>query len=52
MKKMYKVKALWDNEAKVWVAEGVDVPGLCTEASTMEKLVKKLEIMVVTHFEN
>jgi predicted RNase H-like HicB family nuclease len=46
MAKVYNIKALWDAEAKVWVAEGVDVPGLCTEAATMEQLVKKLEVMV------
>jgi predicted RNase H-like HicB family nuclease len=46
MAKVYKIKASWDAEAKVWVAEGVDVPGLCTEAETMEQLVKKLEVMV------
>ncbi len=40
MGKVYKIEALWDGEAKVWVAEGVDVPGLCTEAATMEQLVK------------
>ena len=46
MGKVYKVKAFWDGEAKVWVAESVDVPGLCTEAATMELLVKKLEAIM------
>ena len=46
MKQIYTVEALWDENAKVWVAEGVNVPGLVTEAPTMEKLMKKLEIMV------
>jgi hypothetical protein len=46
MGKVYKVKAFWDDEAEVWVAEGVDVPGLTTEAATIEQLVKKLEVMV------
>jgi predicted RNase H-like HicB family nuclease len=46
MAKIYKVAAFWDDEAKVWVAEGVNVPGLCTEASTMKKLLKKLTVMV------
>jgi hypothetical protein len=46
MKKVYTVEALWDEEAKVWVALGVDVPGLSTEAPTMEKLVRKLDVMV------
>jgi len=46
MGEVYKVKAFWDGEAKVWVAESVEVPGLCTEAATIEQLVKKLEVMV------
>jgi hypothetical protein len=43
---VHRVKAFWDAEAKVWVAEGVDVPGLTTEAATIEQLVTKLEVMV------
>ena len=46
MKKIYTVKATWDDEAKVWVAEGVNIRGLCTEAPTMEKLMKKLDVVV------
>ena len=33
-------------EAKVWVATSDDVPGLVTEAETMEILSSKLEIMI------
>jgi predicted RNase H-like HicB family nuclease len=36
------VKATWDPEAAVWVAESQDVPGLITEAETIEALQKKL----------
>jgi predicted RNase H-like HicB family nuclease len=32
----YVVTAIWDDEAKVWVAESDDVPGLVTEAPTLE----------------
>jgi len=46
MSKTYTVNAFWDGEAKVWCAEGVDVPGLCTEASSIEALMEKLEVMV------
>jgi hypothetical protein len=46
MGNVYRVKAFWDGEANVWVAEGVDVPGLCTEAATIEQLMTKLEVMV------
>lgn len=41
-----KVRALWDGEAGVWVAESQDVPGLATEASTLEELLAKLAVMV------
>jgi predicted RNase H-like HicB family nuclease len=36
------VKATWDAEASVWVAESEDVPGLITEADTLEALQAKL----------
>ncbi len=40
------VRALWDQEVGVWVAISDDVPGLATEADTMEQLVAKLRVMV------
>ena len=40
------IKAIWDKEAQVWVAVSRDVPGLATEADTLEQLVKKLQVMV------
>ena len=42
----FKVTAFWDPEASVWVAESEDVPGLVTEADTVEQLVAKLRVMV------
>jgi predicted RNase H-like HicB family nuclease len=42
----YHVKADWDPEAGVWVASSDDVPGLATEAETIEALTAKLRIMV------
>jgi hypothetical protein len=41
-----KIRAEWDDEAKVWVAEGVNLPGLVTEADTVEHLLSKLRVMV------
>lgn len=35
---IYKIDALWDAEAAVWVATSEDVPGLVTEANTIESL--------------
>ena len=40
------VRAFWDREAAVWVAESEDVPGLATEAETLEDLMAKLTVMV------
>lgn len=42
MKKKIFVRAEWDQEAKVWVATSDHVPGLVTEAETLELLSTKL----------
>ena len=39
------INALWDDEAKVWVATSDDVP-LATEAPTFDALSHKLQVMV------
>ena len=44
--KEVNVRAFWDDEASVWVAESDDVPGLVTEAETMESLQEKLRELV------
>jgi predicted RNase H-like HicB family nuclease len=46
MLKVYFIRAEWDDEASVWVATSDDVPGLATEADTIEALSAKLEILV------
>jgi predicted RNase H-like HicB family nuclease len=43
---VYQVQADWDPEADVWVATSDDVPGLATEASTIEILTEKLRTIV------
>lgn len=40
------IRAEWDPEAGVWVAASDHVPGLATEAVTLEALSTKLETMV------
>ena len=40
------IRAEWDEEARVWVATSDDVPGLATEAATMEALIEKLRVMI------
>ena len=41
-----EVHAFWDDEARVWVAESDDVPGLVTEAETMDHLIERLQIII------
>jgi predicted RNase H-like HicB family nuclease len=40
------VKAIWDSEAKVWVATSEDILGLATEADTIEALVARLNLII------
>jgi predicted RNase H-like HicB family nuclease len=35
---VYRVRAHWDEDAKVWWAESDEVPGLASEALTLEQL--------------
>jgi predicted RNase H-like HicB family nuclease len=46
LSKDIEVEAFWDEEARVWVASSNDVPGLITEADTMEQLMQKLKIII------
>ena len=46
MNKSLFIRAEWDDEAAVWVATSDDVPGLVTEAATIEALMEKLRVMV------
>ncbi len=40
------IRADWDDEALVWFVADSEVPGLATEADTLEALVEKLKVMV------
>ncbi len=42
----FKVVATWDPEASVWYVSDTDVPGLSTEADTIEHLNQKLMVMI------
>lgn len=41
------VRAIWDDEAKVWTAESTDLPGLVTEAASLDELDQKLPGLVL-----
>lgn len=44
--KNYTVEATWDDAARVWVATSDDIPGLATEAETVEALTAKLKVII------
>jgi len=46
VKRPLVVTAVWDDEAKVWVATSDEVPGLATEADSLEALIEKLKSMI------
>ena len=43
---VYEIRAQWDGEAGVWVAESDDVPGLVAEADSPRVLVQKLKTLI------
>jgi predicted RNase H-like HicB family nuclease len=43
---VYEIRAQWDSEAGVWVAESEDVPGLVAEADSPNFLVQKLRTLI------
>jgi predicted RNase H-like HicB family nuclease len=45
-RRTYTIEAHWDSEVRVWVAESSDVPGLATEAPSLDRLIKKLRVMI------
>ena len=36
------VKLVWDNEAKVWITESDDIPGLLLESPSFDTLVERV----------
>jgi len=51
MNRTYEVDAHWDSEAGVWAAESEDIPGLVTEAESLNGLVDKIRVLVPELFE-
>lgn len=41
-----QVTAFWDPEARVWVAESDELPGLVAEAESMNELVPELDKII------
>ncbi len=39
---VYTIHVAWDDEAKAWYVQDSDVPGLCIEAATLERMAERL----------
>ena len=46
MRRYAIVRVAWDDEAKVWFVEGSDIPGLATEAETLDELRRKVPVII------
>ena len=46
MSHLIVVRATWDSETEVWTAESPDLPGLVTEASSLNELDEKLPNLI------
>ena len=43
---MIEVRAQWDPEAGVWWAESADLPGLVSEAPTLDALIERVSSVI------
>lgn len=46
MRRYAVVRIAWDHEAKVWYVEESDIPGLATEADTLEDMRRKVPVII------
>ena len=46
MQNRFNVQVTWDAEAKMWVADSDDIPGLAAEAPDEKSLRKKLAVLI------
>jgi predicted RNase H-like HicB family nuclease len=47
----FRVEAEYDIEAGIWYVSDSDVPGLATEASSLDELMAKLQVMIPDLFD-
>lgn len=40
------IKMIWDSDARVWVAESEDVPGLVLESGSFDALLERVRVAV------
>jgi hypothetical protein len=46
MQNRFNVNVTWDRDAKLWVADSDDIPGLAAEAQDHEALTRKLSALI------
>jgi len=46
MRRYAVVRIAWDEEARFWYVEESDIPGLATEADTLEELRRKIPTII------
>ena len=46
MSDVIEVQAQWDQEAGVWWAESADLPGLVSEAPTLDALIERVSSVI------
>ncbi|MDR1786247.1 MAG: DUF1902 domain-containing protein [Spirochaetaceae bacterium] len=42
----YIISLTWDDEARVWIAESQELPGLILESTSLDTLMEKVKIAV------
>ena len=46
MAEVIEVQAQWDAEAGMWWAESADLPGLVSEAPTLDALIERVSLII------
>jgi len=42
----YTISLTWDTEARVWIAESPELPGLILESGSLDALIERVKIAV------
>ncbi|MDR1481406.1 MAG: DUF1902 domain-containing protein [Synergistaceae bacterium] len=42
----YTINLIWDNEAAVWIASSVDIPGFVLESGSLDALIERARFAI------
>ncbi|HPG87134.1 MAG TPA: DUF1902 domain-containing protein [Synergistaceae bacterium] len=42
----YRINAIWDGDARVWIASSDDIPGLTLESGSLDALIERVRTAV------